>query len=104
MNHPTSKSNPNPSDPLLKSSLAEMKWIVGVWAITFCWVIGYGMSQGYAVNDSIETVMGMPSWVVWGVVVPWGFSTVFTTWFAFCKMTDHSFDQEAASESKSPNE
>lgn len=81
-------------DPLYLSSLKELRWILGVWAVSFLWVIGISRWLGYRAEnaDQIQLVLGMPLWVFWGVFVPWIAVTLWVTWFAMCKMEDHPLE------------
>lgn len=77
-------------DPVYESSLRESKWIVIIWAINFAWVIGYCTWSGYPDPDEpLSTVWGMPSWVFWGVFVPWIVAAAVSSWFALTKIKDH---------------
>ena len=38
--------------------------------------------------ENIPTTLGMPSWVVWGIAVPWIVADIFTVWFCFFYMKD----------------
>ncbi len=59
-------------------------WIcMAVWVLTSCRLFGY-LSE----PADVPLALGMPAWVVWGVLVPWCVSTAFTTWFALYGMTD----------------
>lgn len=49
-----------------------------VWSVTYCVLFGYGTAAG-----QIDTVLGIPSWVVWGIVAPWLVANVFAVWFCF---------------------
>ncbi len=55
-----------------------------VWSVTSCYLTGYG-APGEA---ELSTVLGMPSWVFWGVLVPWLAADVFGFWFCFFYMAD----------------
>ena len=79
-------------DPLLRSSRREMKVVLGfwlvfaLWTVLTCWKLGY---DGPTDPASMKLVVGMPSWVFWGIVVPWIASMGFTIWFALGFMKDH---------------
>lgn len=81
-------------DPVFVSSLREAKSIFGIWLVMFAWVITVGLFFGYATDPKapIETTLGMPSWVFWGVFVPWGVTSLFTIWFALTQMADHPLE------------
>ncbi|MAI72524.1 MAG: hypothetical protein CMM01_16680 [Rhodopirellula sp.] len=79
-----------PVDPVYKSSLRELKWIFVIWLLHFVWVVGYCCAFGYPPPESeLITVLGMPSWVFWGVFVPWISATLISTWFALTQIQDH---------------
>ena len=79
-----------PLDPVYESSLRESKWILAIWFLNFVWVMGYCGVYGYRPSDEpLTTVCGMPSWVFWGVIVPWLISAAVSTWFALTQIKDH---------------
>lgn len=61
-------------------------WAAGLlWAVPFCYFNGY---VGHVDPQHIETIWGIPSWLFWGIFVPWIAADVFTTWFCFCYMAN----------------
>lgn len=85
-------TNP-PPDPVYHNSLREMKWILALWAVFFLWVIGYTTLYGYRLDDQpLVTVAGMPSWVFWGIFLPWVLSAAISCWFALTQIQDDSLD------------
>lgn len=61
-------------------------WLAGlVWAVPFCYFNGY-VDPAAAVN--ISTIWGIPSWLFWGIGVPWILADLFTVWFCFFYMAD----------------
>lgn len=88
-------------DPLLRSSRREMKVVLGfwvvfaLWTVLACWWLGY---RGSTDPLAMKLVMGMPSWVFWGIVVPWVVSMGFTIWFALCFMKDHDLGSDQPSD------
>lgn len=82
------------ADPLCRSALREMGWILVAWLVNFAWVIGYCRTAAFAVEQGEpSTVMGMPAWVFFGVFLPWIAVTVFTAWFALTRMEDHPLEE-----------
>jgi len=69
------RSDPNPLDPVFTRSLREAWLILGVWALCLCWCVGYCRLNGYNVQGPVDVVWGMPSWVCWGIFVPWLLAT-----------------------------
>jgi len=55
-----------------------------VWSVTWCYLAGYGQPG----EAGLATVLGMPSWVFWGVLVPWLGADLFGCWFCFFFMAD----------------
>lgn len=95
---------------LLVNCLAESRWMLAFWLICFAWVIGYSLSFGFGhdrsgVDDGqeIAIVGGVPSWVFWGVGMPWLVATVFSSWFALSHMQDDSLDGDTLDADSSVN-
>jgi len=60
-------------------------WLVAlIWAVPYCYIYGYNVAD----PSQIKTVFGIPSWLFWGIAVPWIVANVFTTWFCFGFMKD----------------
>ena len=79
-------------DPLLRSARRELKVAVLFWLVFACWAIGLGKLLAYQKHpegEMVNTILGMPSWVFWVVMLPWALATVFTLWFALRFMKDH---------------
>jgi hypothetical protein len=82
-------------DSVYASSIRELKWILAIWTASFIWVVGYCVLYGYYEEEApLVTVMGMPSWVFWGVFLPWFASLAATAWFALSYMEDHDLNPE----------
>ncbi|MGI6075167.1 MAG: DUF997 family protein [Pyramidobacter sp.] len=43
-----------------------------------CWFLGYNKEP-----SQITLIAGIPSWIVWGVVVPWVVMVIFTVIYSF---------------------
>ncbi|MEX0701925.1 MAG: hypothetical protein WD069_07500 [Planctomycetales bacterium] len=91
----TSPSAPRPeadqSDPVYLHSRREARVIFGLWAACLAWTVTYCYLHGFAGHveaSDLETVWGVPSWVFWGIAVPWLLADAFTIWFCFCYMQD----------------
>ena len=86
-------------DPVYASSRREMWIIFAVWAVFCTWVVGYCNFNAFADSaDQVPLFLGMPTWVFWGVAVPWVVATTFSVVFALFFMSDH--DLEGAQEDK----
>lgn len=76
-------------DAVFSASVGELKWILIAWVGSCLWVVGYCVAFGYEVDpENLQLVGGMPSWVFWGVLLPWIVATAFTVWFAMFGMID----------------
>ena len=63
-----------PDDPVYLHTRREFLLILGVWVACLLWVVPYCYFNGYQPVESpadLKLVLGMPSWVVWGIGVPW---------------------------------
>ena len=82
------------ADPVYESSRRELKWILLLWVLCFVWVIGYCGMFGYQDGEQpLTTVIGMPSWVFWGIFLPWILASVASIWFALAKVEDHPLEE-----------
>jgi len=80
---------------LLRHARREGILLMTVWAIALVWSVGYAALFGYdRPADSIRLILGMPDWVFWSTVVPWGISLVFSVWFCFFYMADDDLGQD----------
>lgn len=61
---------------------------LAICSLTVCWLLGYQRPA----NEPVATVLGMPRWVFWGVLVPWLVANLFTFWFCFYYMVDDNLD------------
>jgi hypothetical protein len=84
-------------------------WVaVAIWFTAMAWCCSVMILKGYvAPNDRPEEpllVLGMPSWVVWGLFLPWIVQIMATWWFAICWLKDDEPYQEfpAREESETP--
>lgn len=62
-------------------------WIAGaIWLVGFVWCVSVIVTRGYIPvedrPDVPDMVWGLPSWVVWGLFVPWFVLIAATWWFA----------------------
>ncbi|NQT17121.1 MAG: DUF997 family protein [Planctomycetes bacterium] len=86
----TSSSERDRLDPVVRHARREAVVILVafgvclVWSVTSCYLAGYGAPG----ETELSTVLGMPSWVFWGVLVPWLAADVFGFWFCFFYMVD----------------
>ena len=77
-------------DPVFLHARREAIVIFCTWLVALIWAVPYCYMHGYNVADpsQIKTVFGIPSWLFWGIAVPWIVANLFTTWFCFGFMKD----------------
>lgn len=83
MNEPNSVPQSD-LDPVFVHGRREAGVILAIWAVSMIWTVSYCYLFGYRAPDpeTLELVLGMPSWVFWGVAVPWIAALGATFWFA----------------------
>lgn len=73
------------------SARREAFWIIVIWAIFAVWVLGYAARHAFADDPGQVTLtLGFPSWVVWGVALPWMAATMTTVVFCLVVMKDEA--------------
>ena len=87
-------------DPTFLHARREAWLILCAWAVCLIWTVGYCAFAAYDVPpEQIQIILGMPSWVFWGVLVPWVAATLFSVWFSLAYIADddlgESDDEEA---------
>ena len=83
-------------DPTFVNTRREAKLIFAAWVAALLWVVPYCALRGYGVGAAIDTVWGIPSWVFWGIAVPWATASAFALWFSFRVMTDDDLGEADA--------
>jgi hypothetical protein len=80
---------------LLRHARREGLLILCTWAAVMLWSVGSAYFLGYRrPARDIGHVLGMPDWVFWSVVLPWGVCFLFSTWFCFGFMADDDLGQD----------
>lgn len=97
---PSSTSPPSPDpaeyDPVFVHSRNEAIIIFGVWVVALLWSVPYCYLNGFPETfdaENLSTTMGIPTWLFWGILVPWLVADVFTTWFCFCYMKEDNLGE-----------
>lgn len=86
-----------PSDPTFLHSRREAVAILCLWAVCLVWTIGYCSLFGYDGGAAgAPLVFGLPSWVFWGIALPWGLAAVVSILFAVFVMADDDLGEDAA--------
>ncbi len=74
-------------DPAFLRARKEAAIILLSWAVCLLWTVGACWLLGYT-EDTVSLVWGIPRWVFFGVMVPWGAATAFSVWFSLSFMHD----------------
>jgi hypothetical protein len=98
---------PHEPDPVLVNARREAVIIGLVWLAStiytciYCYLFGYIRPGRPLGPDDVKPVLGMPSWVFWGVMAPWAVCSVFTFWFAGFYMADDDLGKDHTPELES---
>jgi hypothetical protein len=69
--------------------------IMVVWTVCLLWSTSVALVAGYGRDAAdIGLIWGIPDWVFWGVVLPWGLCLVFSVWFCFGYVADDDLGQD----------
>jgi hypothetical protein len=86
---------PGKEQQLLRNARREGRLIMVVWAAALIWSVAAGYILGYHRPPAqIGLIIGIPDWVFWAVVVPWGACIAFSVWFCFGYMADDDLGQD----------
>ena len=83
-------------DPVVKSGRREAAFALTMWFVAMsvtvatCYRMGYQQDPG----EPMTFVLWFPSWIFWGLIVPWIACGVVSTWFAFRFMEDEPIENE----------
>lgn len=58
-----------------------------IWVFFATWTIGACYFLGY-LPDKVTFVLGIPSWIMWGVIVPWISAAIVNSLFAIFVLAD----------------
>lgn len=80
-------------DPQFLQCRREMFLVLGLFLVSLIWTISVSYVLGYQIPPGIEAdrlplVGGVPTWVFWGVLVPWLVIDLVAVWFCFFYMQD----------------
>ena len=91
-------------DPVLVHARREGIIITAVWLVStvyccaYCYLYGYNRPGQALGPEDVHPTFGMPSWVFWGIMVPWGFCALFTFWFTGFYMSDDDLGKDHTDE------
>lgn len=89
--HPESDVPGDPAedrwDPTFLNTRREACIIFCVWVTAMLWVLPVSYLGGFQ-GAELTTILGIPSWVFYGVAMPWFLCSVFAVWFSLRYMAD----------------
>ncbi len=90
------ESDSNQWDAVFLQSRRELWVILVLWGIFAVWVVGTSWWLGYrGADEEFSMVWGFPSWVFWGVAVPWLAANGAILWFCCGFMKDQELESPA---------
>ncbi len=81
---------------VLRSARREALFVGLLWVTACAYTVGYAALFAYRADAAASRVLGIPSWVLWGVVLPWLVCTVVTAWYALAGIRDQDLGQDHA--------
>ena len=94
---PQPPAPPGKEQQLLRHARREGFLIMIVWAVDLVWSVTVSYLMGYNRDpQTIGLILGMPDWVFWGIVLPWGLTLLFSGWFCFGFMADDDLGRDMA--------
>jgi hypothetical protein len=86
---------PGREQRLLRNARREGLVILAAWALALVWCVGGALLGGYGRDPAtVALVLGIPDWVFWSVVFPWGLCLLFSVWFCFRFMADDDLGRD----------
>jgi hypothetical protein len=89
---PSVDAEPLNYDPVYLQSRRELGVILVLFLTFFVWSVGVCYWLGYdppgSAEGTVAMIWGMPTWVFWGILVPWLAVDVAAVWFCFFVMKD----------------
>ncbi len=78
-----------------EAKLIFFAWLAALlWAVPYCYFAGYPSSDAPIDPETMPLVLGIPSWVFWGVGFPWLLADLFTVWLCFFYMEDDDLGED----------
>jgi hypothetical protein len=95
---------PRVLDPVYVHSRREAIIILSIWlactvyCCTYYYLYGYSTPERPLGPDDVHPILGMPSWIFWGVMVPWLICAIITFVFAGWFIVDDDLGADHAAE------
>lgn len=81
-----------------RQSRKELRFMVVTWCCFAAWTAVYnGLYAKGTPGEPVALVFGFPSWVFFGIALPWTAALAVTIWFALRYMQDTDLGEDAGS-------
>jgi hypothetical protein len=104
-------TQPDKPRQLVRNARREAWIVFWVWALALVWTVGWYYLFGHP-HDAASLpvrlglidpapaarpipILGFPSWVFWGIILPWLACSAFTVWFGLGGIADDDLGAEA---------
>lgn len=85
--------------PILQTARREAAVVATLWAVAGAWSVSFCYWNGYGVKaEELHYTLGFPTWIFWGVVVPWVLCALLSLVIANLVMTDADLGNEPGDE------
>lgn len=86
-------------DPAFLRARREMLVVLALFGLALGWTIGFCYWLGYDATDgepaeALSLVLGLPTWVFVGIVLPWLIIDLVAIWFCFYFLAEDVADDE----------
>ncbi len=84
-----------PDDPVYlharrEAWVAFLGWLAaGIYTVGYCYLFGYDLDRA-----SLRTILGLPSWIVFGIILPWTVAVGFGVWFGLVLVKDEDLGRD----------
>lgn len=88
-------------DSFVRTARREALIVLATFVGALVWTVGYSVAHGYGRDPrEITLVLGIPDWIFWGVLTPWGASYLFSSWFCVFYMADADLGADTGDENE----
>ena len=105
MPSPPSQPNDDPTDPTVRHATREAIGIGLIWLGALVWTSTVSYGFGYLDRSTMDRqsedfnlILGMPAWVLWGIMLPWFLCAGISAWYALRVMADDDLGIDHAEE------
>lgn len=94
-------------DPVFLHSRREAIVIVATWFVALIWTVPFCYLNGFQPESGareVTFILGMPSWVFYGIACPWMAANLVTVWFCFGYFQVDELGEEGESPEELPRD